>query len=451
MKQPVLALILTVALALRLANAFFMPLQGDNMIVSDMKAYDRAAMALLEQQPLAVHTVERYLFHPMGSDTYHPPAYYYFLAGIYAVAGHSYLAVRIVQALLDTLTCFLVFCIARDVFGHAAFSGETAGLVAAGLAALCLPLIFYTGVLLTETLSTCLLAGAIWLMLRAGQLGASRQLALRRPARHALGTGDRLLMLLALAGLVLGLAALTRSALLVVAPFLLLWVFFLAGPWPGWKPAIQGAAAFLLPAALVIAPITVRNYQIHHRLIVISTNGGVNFFLGHGGTERLKNQVRNIPPVYSEGQLVGISDRTGPEEEDYFYALGWQYIRQHPLRTLSSLPSKLADMYWASDYWPASDAQASVLRAVDNLFWKLLLLPPTLLGLFLWCGRTQRQTALLYLIVLSSASIPVLFWAQTRFRIPFVPCFIVLAAGALCEIHGRLTQRGRSTVGGVAA
>ncbi|MBM4431687.1 MAG: hypothetical protein FJ026_15285, partial [Chloroflexi bacterium] len=80
MSRVTLALILLTALAIRLVNAFLLPGQAGDLILSDMKGYDRAALALLRQEPLAVHTAERYLFHPLGSDTYHPPGYYYFLA-----------------------------------------------------------------------------------------------------------------------------------------------------------------------------------------------------------------------------------------------------------------------------------------------------------------------------------------------------------------------------------
>ena len=410
MKKPLLVLIVITALTLRLTNALFIPWQGSDLVVSDMKGYDRAAMALLEQKPLSVHTVERYLFHPLGSDTYHPPGYYYFLAGVYALAGHSYLAVRIAQALVDTLTCLFVYLLGKEAFG------EVAGLLAAALAAVYPPLIFYTGVLLTESVSMFLLAGSAWLLLRCVRA--------RQHSRYTF---------LIVAGLLLGLAIITRSVLLITVPLVLVWLLFVAEHWPGWGMAMRYALALLGPIALVIAPIAIRNYQIHHQFILISTNGGVNFFLGHGGTERLKNQVRNLPEVFSEGQIIGISSRSQTEEEAYFYQLGWEYIRRHPIQTIRSLPGKLINMYWASDYWPASDAQANILRSIDLIFWKLLLLPLSLIGLLFFRGQVQHRAALLYLLILSTVATPLLFWAQPRFRIPVVPCFIVLAAGTVHE------------------
>ena len=203
-------------------------------------------------------------------------------------------------------------------------------------------------------------------------------------------------------------------------------------------------AALLLPMMLVIAPITMRNYQIHGQFILISTNGGVNFFLGHGGTERLKNQIRNLPETWSEGELIGISRRTQPEEEMHFYQLGWEYLRGHIGPTLRSLPGKLRDMYWASDYWPATDAQASILRSADALFWRPVLLPLCLAGLLVLGRQQLRRPVLLYLLMLSTVAIPVVFWAQPRFRVPVVPCFLTLAAGTACEFLRRLSHANKS-------
>jgi len=414
-QQVSLLLILAIALALRLANAIFLPGQGGDLIISDMQGYDRAAVALWQQEPLSVHTVERYIFHPLGSDTYHPPGYYYFLAAIYALVGHSYVAVRIVQSILGALTCWLVYQIGVLVFGTAV------GLLAAAVAALYPTLIFYTGVLLTETLATCLLSAAALLLLHSSTDVERGRVAV-----------------LALSGLLLGLAGLTRSVLLLAMPVALLWAWLV--PRPGPRRAVVDAVALLLPAALVIAPVTVRNYQIHHEFVLISTNGGVNFFLAHGGSERKKNEIRNIPATYSEGQLVGISSRTATSEEAYFYQLGWDYIRTHPVQTLRSIPTRLRDMYWSIDYWPATDVQAHFLRTLDRYVWRAMVLL-AFLGLAVIQVKQRSGAALLWGMLLSSLSMPLVFWVQTRFRIPFVPFCIILAAASLVEFGTRLAYR----------
>jgi 4-amino-4-deoxy-L-arabinose transferase-like glycosyltransferase len=418
MRHLPLVIVLAAALLLRGLNAVFLPWQNDDLVISDMKGYDRAAVALLRQEPLAVHTAEAYLFHPLGSDTYHPPGYYYFLAAVYALFGHSYLAVRVVQAVLGTLTCLLVYLLAREIFGPPA--GFLAGLTAAVYP----PLIFYTGVLLTETLTACLLTAASCCLVAS--------------ARHKRSGRD---IAVILSGLLLGFTVITRSIFLVAVPFVLLWLMFLAQGWRGWRPGVRMVLMLLVPIVLVIAPITARNWQIHGRLVPISTNGGVNFFLAHGGTEQAKNEVRSLPAEWSEGEITGISSRTQPEEEAYFYQLGWTYLRGHVLPTLRSLPGKLRAMYWASDYWPARSGQLAILHAADSIIWRIGILPLSILSLPLLRGPQLRRTLLLALIILSTLVIPLVFWAQPRFRLPLVPSFIVLAAGAVVTLGRRIAEQ----------
>ncbi len=417
-EKTLLATIAVVALALRLANAILVPGQGSNPVFSDMAAYDRAAMALVQQTPLPVHTAERYLYHPWGSDTYHPPGYYYFLACIYALFGHHYPAVRVIQAFLDTMTVLLVFGIGRLVFG------KPAGLIAAAVAAIYPPLIYYSGVLLTECLSTFLLAAAIWLLLFSARTG-------QRPRYWAL----------LLSGLFLGLGALVRSVLLAAVPLMLLWRLFVAERWPGWKTAARCALAVGIPIVLVIAPVTLRNYQLHHRFIPIATNGGVNFYLGHGGTQQSKDEVRGLAQLPPGSSMVGIANHTEPEEEAIFYRLGIDYILRHPKTYLRSLPAKFVEVYWTSYYWPSVRPLASYMLNLDILFWKALIFPLSLLGFLVYRGESRRRAALLYLLILSTLVVPLAFWAQPRYRVPFMPCFIPLAAGSVMQIYRRIRRR----------
>jgi 4-amino-4-deoxy-L-arabinose transferase-like glycosyltransferase len=405
---------LVLALLLRLGNARFLPGQGSELVISDMYAYDRAATAFLHQTPLGVHTVERFLYHPLGSDTYRPPGYYYFLAGVYALAGHHYWAVRVVQAVLDTLTCALVYSLGKHL------AGESVGRLSAAITAVYLPLVVYTGMLLSETLSTFLLVASGALLMRLAQ------------------PGDRLPWAqVAVVGVVLGLVGLVRSVLLVMAPVAVGWLLFIVLDKAGWRQRLRYGLTLLIPILLVIAPVTVRNYQLHDELILVSTNGGVNFFLGHGGNENLKRAIRNIPDDPVPGQLIGISGRTAPEEEALFYHLGWEYILQSPVRTLRQIPGKVRELYWSSEYWPAQESQLQVLRLTDWALWRLTVLPLALVGPLVLSGLVVRRALLLYGCVAAMLIVPLVFWAQPRFRVPVVPFFIALASATAVALARR--------------
>ena len=75
---------------------------------------------------------------------------------IYSVFGAQPRAVLILQALLDTTTCLLLYGLAR------ALGGVRAGLIALALAALYEPFIFSAARLLTETLASLLYVGGLW-------------------------------------------------------------------------------------------------------------------------------------------------------------------------------------------------------------------------------------------------------------------------------------------------
>ena len=75
---------------------------------------------------------------------------------VYTVLGPQPRAVFVLQALLDTLTCLLLYGLARAV------GGVRAGLIALTLAALYEPFIFSAARLQTETLASLLCVGGLW-------------------------------------------------------------------------------------------------------------------------------------------------------------------------------------------------------------------------------------------------------------------------------------------------
>ena len=152
---------------------------------------------------------------------YQDPLYPYFLAGIYSVFGHSYTAVYVIQFLFGVVLLWLIFDTTRMVFDR------RSGIVAALLAALNKPLIFYEGQIEKTTLAVFLVGLFVWTLVRTvGQNG--------RPARESsssVGVNRRSSAVSFrwqfACGLALGLAALTRANLLIFAPLLPLLFLFL--------------------------------------------------------------------------------------------------------------------------------------------------------------------------------------------------------------------------------
>ncbi|MBN2185143.1 MAG: glycosyltransferase family 39 protein [Candidatus Krumholzibacteriota bacterium] len=107
---------------------------------SDMATYNEAAMS-------------------GGIPSFPPPGYPLFLRAIYTVFGdYNYKAVFVIQGLLSLMTVFMIYSITVRV------SNRTAGLAAAGIAAIYPNLLAYNLTTLTESLSVFLVVLILYLM-----------------------------------------------------------------------------------------------------------------------------------------------------------------------------------------------------------------------------------------------------------------------------------------------
>ena len=130
-----LLVILLAAGALRLSAALDCDTAPD---YSDMAIYNRLAL----EKGIAVSP---------------PPGYPLFLRSIYSIAGaKNYTAVFVIQALLSTLTVWLIFLVARRI------SGTATALVAAGISAVYPNFIMYILTTLTETLALLITMIMLW-------------------------------------------------------------------------------------------------------------------------------------------------------------------------------------------------------------------------------------------------------------------------------------------------
>jgi len=242
-----LLLALAAGLALRALLWGALPRIG---LISDEAEYLASADWLALGRGFAWHT--QYLWT-------RAPLYPLFLAGHVALFGRELAPIAVSQTALSLLNVALVYALALQTA-----EGRTAPGVAALLAALYLPLASYAQLLLSETLFLSLLLGAFLL---AGRWAA-------RPA-----SAPGALWPLAAAGVLLGLATLTRGLTLLFLP--------LAAGWAWWQSGARGAprrslpaAALLLAAGLTVAPWSIYASRAYGGPVAIDTTGAFNLLLG---------------------------------------------------------------------------------------------------------------------------------------------------------------------------
>jgi hypothetical protein len=181
---------------------------------------------------------------PLGPATaYRPPLWPIALGATYAVADPLHLdrwtVGRMLQALIGTVIAVLTGAVAARLWGR------TAGLIALALAAVFIPLILDGMTLISEPL---------FVALELGALLAALEFRRSRRAWQAV-----------LAGVLVGLAALTRSNGVLLALPLVLVI--------GTRSKAS-AAAFAAAVVLVIAPWTIRNAHVLHAFVPVSTESG---------------------------------------------------------------------------------------------------------------------------------------------------------------------------------
>lgn len=433
-------LVAGLALALRLWYVTALPGQGRDLIFSDMRAYDYTAWQLVRGQPVSGEPGLNG-YHPLSASTFYYVGYTYFLAAVYAVFGHDRAAVRVAQAVVGALTVGVAYLLGRLVFGRRpAFIG-------AALTAAYLPLVYYAGLLLTETWFTFVQAVSLTLWLRAWVWGPGadeRAEVAVDTRRTGTAAGSALAFLAGVAG---GLTCLTRPV------FVLGVAALAAGGWlvpPAPAPRHTRAAlvgAFLFGAALAIAPITVRNYQIHHRFFLISTNASSAFYTGHAAHET------DLPPGVPQNDAA---------LADYYRARVLRYLSLHWRDYLAEIPEFFEVIWTDNHFWPSTscywtpdekpprrqarvDMQAhmkgsplfarwtyfpDLVRYNDRVVWCLVGLPMGLLAV-LFLPRANRRWVVLYLTLIPYLAIPFLASPFSRYRLPAAPLVFLLAGQSL--------------------
>jgi 4-amino-4-deoxy-L-arabinose transferase-like glycosyltransferase len=358
--------------------------------------------------------------HRYRPSAAHPPLYSIVLSGLYLLGGHGALIQRSLGLLLGTVTLVLVGLLGRRV------GGERLGVIAALLYAVYPVMIAVDGDLMSEVLYGPLIAG---------MLLAAFALYDRPTVRRAL-----------VLGVVIGLAALTRTEALLFVPFLLVPVAWRArsgGRGPGTGPGRAVLAGVgILACAVVIAPWLIRNEVAFGRFVLISTN----------------NQTviagANCPQTYHGVNMGGwditcTAPRTKTNEAAQ--AAIWQHDGlSYAAHHLSRLPAVIALRelrVW--DLWQprrqartfAEGQQIDVAEAGVAAFWLLALVAiPGVLAL------RRRPPALL--ILLAPAAVVCLTTAigygVPRLRDSFDIALPVLAAAGVLALSERLAARRRA-------
>ncbi|HOE57642.1 MAG TPA: hypothetical protein PLI20_08650 [Bacillota bacterium] len=257
---------------------------------------------------------------------YWPPLYIFFSGFIYRLLGtaQDFLVMRLIQAGFSTISCLLCFCIASETLKSYSPFYKEAGLTAGILAALNPRLVVYTNHLYVETVFITL-----YLLL---VLSAQKYFKYELPYRLSRLRSHRPVKYLILFSLFLGISNLTRPVLLLLPGVIAISALLYAAAkrldiGKSVRIIISDSALSLIITLLVFSPWTIRNYLATGRLILIDTNGPINFYIAH-------NPLAN-------GQWVDVKPYTDINRlYDTGYREGFVYINNNIQKEISLVKHK---------------------------------------------------------------------------------------------------------------
>jgi hypothetical protein len=380
MRRPFLLLALA-GLALRLV---FLALEPGTALAGDEHTWTTWGADVLPSAEVAFSPLRFRLI-------FYPPAYPYFVGATYALFG-SLTAVKICQAVLSAALVPAVGFLGVRVFGR------PAAIAAAAIATFYPELVWFSVHFWSETLFMVLLWWAIERLVAADEAGTGAALA---------------------AGLLWGLATLTRETTLYFTPIGALWL-----AWRDGRKGVPRAATFLVAATLVVAPWTARNWAVYGAFVPVSTSGALNLWQGNA---RLTRQE-----VYD--QYAAVHGRI--EKYDYARRKGIEAIRERqPGWILEKLKGEMP-LFWEADSLPLVHIKRGAygdVSARTGAVAAVIVLAPYLmvLGLFAWgvaSSSFERPQVLLLLFLAYYNAIHVATHGFARYRLPVMPVVFLFAA-----------------------
>ena len=353
---------------------------------------------------------------PESVSFHSSPIYPYFIAATYAI-GKSLATPRIVQAIAGLANVVVVFMIASSLFNP----------VVALLSALWMSVypifIYFEGDLMMIPLVLFTLNLSCLMFVRYQQ--------------------TRKRMDLALGGLFLGLSAMGKPDTIMIAPFIALFVILTE---KNIKQGLLRACMLALWVTVSIAPVTVSNFFLLNDAVLLTSNGGVNFYIGN---HHEANGMFHLPQdsglwdhkLYVSSKEVAEQSMGMPvtpsQVSKFWFGKATEFIVSHPFEFISLTAKKM--MLMISRFEVSNHHSFYFFRKWSSV----LAYNPLRLSLFvslavigIWLSIAQwRRYTVLYIYLGVTFWIIVLFFVTSRYRLPTVPFYMMFASFALYRLY----------------
>ena len=394
------------ALALIVRLIAFAVLPEPHMSYNATFAYVKGAEILFEGQG----------FSDPSFPVYTPPLYSICIAIVTAIFGNGILAIKFIQIVLDSFTAVLLYFLVRTVFSE--LTGNLAGIMWA-----LYPFTIYSTLYIgTEAFFTFFITFFVLLLV------------------HGIQTDK--IYFYCLAGIVLGLATLTRGTTQFI-PLILPFVLFALGK--GRVHWLRNSLVSLVCFVIVILPWGARNYFVLHEIIPVGANSTIILYGTYEPLLTIDTRQAELARLFAEAKAKGIvppGEDRGPAERDRFLArVAIENYRERFRSDTFGLGMFMFKKFGRLWYSTESGNNHGVTLAVNAGIYVL-----AIIGICIaWKRRNGIAMMLLslvgYFVIIHWLSLPLF-----RYMLPVMPYVIAFAALGFAflielswpEMHGQL-------------
>lgn len=392
----------------------------------DSAQYDSIAWNLLSGRGYSMDNQP-----PYQPTARRPPVYPLFLAAVYQIIGRDYRGAKLIQAFIDSITCVLLYLIARRVLN------KRQALVAGILIAIWPSTALFSNHLLSETIFTFFISLVVL---------STYKILETKNIKFSLITG-----------ILIGIAALSRPDALLLPVFLFIPLFILLRNKRGALYFIGGILAFIL----TITPWTVRNYAVFGKVIPLTDAKTTVVEMPHyipdrhiyleylfGSKERADKFRHETWEEKEERQQreVEAMKKTSKDVNPYNILESIRYKLLHPLPLVKKSIFRFYVLWRPSSWGDAFGLDKDFITYFQNKRYLhfsfkalLLLMNMTAIG-FGWIGmflyiKRWRTVAPLYATIIYFVGVYCSLHATIRYRVPIMPYILMFAVYAIFTLR----------------
>lgn len=353
--------------------------------------------------------------------TYWPAGYAIFLGTIFSLFSENLLVARLTNA-----TLYLGIILITYHLTMSWFKSKQVAIMSAWLMLSYIGFLAYISLVMSEILFTFLmLAGLLATVTSQSNIKKNQ---------------TKTLLLLLISGLFFGCATMVRPQVIII-PFGFIFIQYILKQFL-LRQALISVGLIYFSAVIVILPWLMHLHSTYDRFVFISTNGGVNLFMGNNPNADGSYMDNVVGPTMSEMGFDLSQARNAAESDSLYRTAAFQYLRSNTFEAVKRIPAKIY-FYFRDEVSGFHHFERGSIKWAGMAISQLIYMFNIILfayGVYAYNFRINQNPILPLFIILIFLLIILIFFGASRFRLPSIPFYLMFSSYSLIFISHKYTK-----------